>query len=138
MLHFHQNGAEAVDAKFAKLQHLDNELKPAMQKGLLYVHSTVPGYPGPPAGSTYRRTGTLGRSITTMGSASGPALSRVEGSGSKVIGYIGSSVKYAPYVIGRDTQARWMRYWWTLQDVVEKAKPGVIRILDDAVSKLTR
>lgn len=136
MLHFRETGAEAADKRLAALQHLD--LKADVQKALLYVHSTVPPYPPPPATSSYRRTGTLGRSITTMGSASGPALSRVEGAGSHVIGYVGSGVAYAPYVIDRDRQARWMKHWWTLQDVVERARPGVLRIIEDAISKLTR
>lgn len=137
MLHIRQKGAEDVVSHLDRVSKaLDSDLHQTTQQALFYVHSQVPPYPDAPATSRYRRTGTLGRSITTMGSASGPALSRVEGSGSHVIGYIGSAVSYAPYVIDEGRQAFMHRgRWWTLQQVVSKSREGIIRIYRAFVDK---
>ena len=61
----------------------------ATQKAVIYVHSTVPPYPPKPIGSSYRRTGTLGRQITT----------EVRTVGIDVVGLIGSPTVYSPWVI---------------------------------------
>lgn len=128
------------DKAIANLEHVSHgvaDLREPTKTALLYVHSQMPPYPSPSATSRYRRTGTLGRTITTFGSASGPALSRVEGSGSHVIGYVGSSLSYAPYVIDASSQAFMHRgRWWTLQSVVEKSRDGIRRIYESFVQKL--
>lgn len=132
--------SDQVEVKLGRIKAgIGPESQRAMKRAVLYVHSQTPPYPPPPPGSRYRRTGTLGRTITAMGSASGPALSRVETAGGTVVGYVGSSVKYAGYVIDEENQA-WMHKgrWWTLQSVVAKSRDGIRRIFDDAISKLTR
>lgn len=129
-----------VEVKLDRIANgIPPELSQAMTKAVLYVHSQVPAYPAASPDSRYRRTGTLGRTITAMGSASGPALSRVESAGGQVLGYVGSSVKYAGYVIDEQDQA-WMHKgrWWTLQSVVAASREGIRRIFDDAISRLTR
>lgn len=130
-------GQERVARRLARGERLGRELEPAMKAAVLYTQGQVPGYPPPPSGSTYRRTGTLGRSVTSQ-SAPG-ALSRVETLGSGVVGYIGTSIRYAPYVIDRNRQA-WMHRgrWWLLQDVVERAVDGIRRVLEREIDRILR
>lgn len=118
-------GLDELQRKFAQLgKDITPTMETAMRKAMLYLHGKVPKYPEPPPKSSYRRTGTLGRSITT----------RVEREGGTVVGFIGTNVEYAQYVIDKDNQA-WMHKgrWWTLQGVVNDNKDGVIKILEDAI-----
>jgi len=79
------------------------EIKKAMTKAVYFLQSKVAVYPAPPPMSTYRRTGTLGRSIT----------SEIKGVGGEIRGIIGTAIPYAPYVIGPKQAAvhagRWKR-----------------------------
>lgn len=91
-----------------------------MAKGMTYVHQNVPPYPPPPPNSTYRRTERLGREITT----------KTERSAGNILGIIGSNTPYAPLVIGEDTQAPVHQgRWWTLWQVVSKAKGTVVEYI---------
>lgn len=138
MVSFRLSGHDALDKKLAKLQHMEPELAKAAEQSVLYVHGQVPAYPPAPEGSDYVRTGTLGRTVTTMGAASGEALSRVETIGGRPTGVIGTALEYAPYVIDENQQA-WMHAgrWWTLQDVVRRSRDGVVRIYEETIRKLT-
>lgn len=139
MLGFRISGEKRVIRKVEQLQRLDKKLQPAMKDAVLYVHSTTPGYPPAPVGSRYHRTGTLGRSVTTMQGQAPGALSRVEPISKGVVGVVGTNVKYGKFVIDRRRQARWNRgRWWTLQGVVDKAKPGIKRILEKAINAVIR
>jgi len=129
-LRFTLRGSKKVEQKIQHGVNLKQAIKPAMLKGVLYVHSQVPAYPSASPESNYTRTGNLGRSVTTMQGQVAGALSRVESLGSGAVGFIGSNMAYAPYVIDENRQA-WMHKgrWWTLQSVVNKARSGVIKIL---------
>lgn len=128
--------AKAVQAKLQRGSDLRDALASGMKKGVLYVQSQIPGYPSPPENSTYTRTGTLGRSLTAMQGQAPGALSRVESVGAHSIGYIGTNIVYAPYVIDENEQASVHRgRWYTLQSVVKRAIPGVIKILKAAISE---
>ncbi len=111
------------DEQERRFRQMAGEIQPALvkltQKAVLYVHSTVPPYPSPPATNTYRRTGTTGRTINT----------KVRSLGADVVGAIGTPTIYAPYVIDEKRQA-WMHQgrWWTLQGVVQKALNVVLDI----------
>ena len=121
----------------AKLNRLGKELRPELErttdKAVRYAHSQVPGYPPPPSGSSYRRTGTLGRSVTT----------EVRAFGADVVGSIGTGIVYAPWVISteavgaRGPQA-WMHAgrWWTLQGVVAQAREAIIGLYHDMLRRL--
>jgi hypothetical protein len=118
----------------AKLRKLEAELSTSgmvstVDRAAKYVHSQVPAYPAASPSSRYRRTGTLGREI----------YDRVRSIGSSIVGVIGSPTVYALHVIWRATQA-WMHRgrWWTLQDVLEKSRDGVIRIFEDDIRRLIR
>lgn len=95
----------------------------AMEEGLVFLHSEVPPYSDIPKrpDQTYRRTGLLGRSITSMAGGIPGSLSRVRRLfGDDIVGVWGSAVKYAQYVIGRGTQAWFHRdRWYTLQGLIE-------------------
>lgn len=102
----------------------------AMRDSLLYLQAHTPGYPPAPPNSSYRRTGTLGRSVTSLAANNPDALTRVEPlGGGNIRGLWGTRVVYAPQVIGRGQQRpAFARRWWTLEDVAEKNRPGVINI----------
>lgn len=109
-------------------------LTSATKKAVLYVHSTVPPYPATRPNQKYIRTETLGRKITTE-------VRPV--TGTRVVGVIGSDTVYAPWVIsdkavGKRGPQAWMHKdrWWTLQDVVRKARGKVKEIYQDALHKL--
>jgi len=105
-----------------------------MDRAVKYVHSTVPPYPPAPPESRYRRTGLLGRSITT----------EVRALGGTTVGVIGTNVAYAPDVIssepanGAGPQAWYHKRtgWYTLQDVVAKAERQIIAIFEAALDRL--
>lgn len=120
---------ESLDKLIRKADAIRNNFSEYMRRATLesanYVHSQVPDYPAPPPGSTYRRTGTLGRSITT----------RVEKLGRNWAGYIGTNVVYAPWVISsskvgsRGPQARvHIGRWFTLQQLVKSSGEAIYRI----------
>ncbi|MQC27048.1 MAG: hypothetical protein DWG76_06345 [Chloroflexi bacterium] len=92
----------------------------ATHKAVTLVHQEIPAYPPPPPLSHYRRTGTLGRTITTMMGAGDPnALSRVEALAIAVKGFIGTRLKYAPWVIDEKRQVKAHRgRWYTLQEPI--------------------
>lgn len=101
-------------------------IEEGMARGMLLIHGGLPPYPPAPPRSTYRRTGTLGREITT----------ETRAGGNEVTGVIGAATVYAPYVIDRESQA-WMHVdrWWTLNDQAEK---GVDDINDEIRTRLMR
>lgn len=105
-----------------------------MDRAVKYVHSTVPPYPPAPPESRYRRTGLLGRSITT----------EVRALGGTTVGVIGTNVAYAPDVIssepanGAGPQAWYHKRtgWYTLQDVVAKAERQIVAIFEHALDQM--
>ena len=97
-------GLEKMLARFGDSNKIVNaEIKKAMQKAVYYLQGKVSVYPAPPPMSTYRRTGTLGRSFT----------SEIKGVGGEIRGIVGTAIPYAPYVIGPKQAAihkgRWKR-----------------------------
>jgi hypothetical protein len=127
-------GIEHLEARLKRMTaETRSELERATHQAVLYVHSQLPPYPAPPPNSTYRRTGTLGRTITT----------EVRSLGNDVVGAIGTNTVYAPWVISdkpvgsRGPQA-WMHVgrWWTLQQVVRDAKDAIMDIYRDALRRI--
>ena len=131
---------------------------PIVNKALKLVHSRVPQYPSPRrepqpfkterqrryffwalhAGEItvpYRRSGQLGRSLTT----------EVRPLGNDIVGLIGTNTVYAPWVIsdraidGRGPQAQYHAgRWWTLQQVVRDNVGAVIDVFRTEIRKLLR
>ena len=130
-------GLDKLTAKIKRLMapELTMELEKTTRKAVNYVHGKVPAYPSPPPGSTYGRSGELGREINT----------EVKSMGSNIVGLIGSPTPYAPWVIsteaahgaGPQTKVHKGR-WYTLQGVVKKAQDAINRIFEDMVRRLIR
>lgn len=83
----------------------------------------------------YRRTSHLAGSIT----------GEVRGIGNDWVGFVGTNVVYAPWVIseekvgGRGPQASYHSgIWYVLQKVVKDAKDGIIRIYRENVARALR
>jgi len=106
-------------------------LTKTLQASLLILQGSAPKYPRPPTGSTYRRTGTLGRSLGTSMSGSKtskPDIFKITKGGVIQEGHYGTRLGYAPHVIGdaASQQARRMKHWWTVpQTVLAKALPKI-------------
>lgn len=131
----------------------EKRIRRGMERGLLAIHQRIPPYPPPRqmkavtkrsslyrrgghavAGrggrwwaSSYRRTGTLGKSITE----------KATHDGHDVIGYLGTNVSvktnssgYAQYVIGQNQAWMHVGRWWRLYDEVTKRIDLVSREID--------
>lgn len=124
-------GLDRTLAHLERIGEIPAAMGGTMKEAVLYVHSQVPPYPAPPVGSTYRRTGTLGRTVTTMQGSEPSALSRVEVSalGGNVVGIIGTRLDYGPEVISEGEQIRvHAGRWWTLQGTIKNAWGGIVDI----------
>lgn len=136
MINLNIRGVEQLKAKMAKIPQYSQT---AMKTTVLYIHSKVPKYPTPSPTSAYRRTGTLGKSITTFMGTNPDALSRVEANGGDVHGFIGTRLKYAVYVIDKVLQAHWNAgRWYILQDVVWENRRGIVDAYRNALIKLIK
>ena len=115
-------------------EKLQGEMEKTMRQSLAHMQGSVPDYPPAPANSSYRRTGTLGR---TIGAGGGRAdIYSVERVGSGYEATLGTRLEYAPYVIG-ERQA-WMRAgrWWKLSSVLSRATPGIERLFEAMAERL--
>ena len=124
-------GLKKLERKFSKFpDRFAKGLRTATMDAVLHVQETLPKYPPKPAASTYRRTGTLGRTLTSLQGRHPDALSRIETLGTAVVGLIGTKLKYARFVIDADQQAGHMCHWWTLQGAFEGARREIVRIYE--------
>lgn len=106
---------------------LREEMEKTTKAALIHLQGSVPGYPAADPASSYRRTGTLGRSIGLGGQAE---IYEVRSIGAGYEAQLGTRLEYAPYVIGSQSQTavHRARGWWTMRTVLEKAKPGITRL----------
>ncbi len=131
-------GLDKVQAKYARIAaNARKTFYDATKEAVLYAQSQIPPYPPPPPDSSYRRTGTLGRSITAFSGGHPQSLTRVDVTPFGSIGIIGTNVSYAGYVIDEHEQAYMHRgRWWTLQGVIRKARAGIVKIYARAARRL--
>jgi hypothetical protein len=133
---------EGLDRLNGKMKKFSGEIQPYMERttkeAVIFVHSTMPDYPPEPATSSYQRTLTLWRTITSFAGTVTDALSRVESLFGQVVGYIGTKLDYAPWVIDQDqqTQVHQNNGWWNLQDVVVGARDGIVSVYERGMKKL--
>ena len=146
---------QGLDAYNGKLQRVTVQMPATLQrlmvKSVIYAQSQIPSYPAPPAGSKYRRTGSLGRVVTSFpgqsggrsigggggGGEAGVPLTRVEMMGKDVRGVIGGRLSYLPDVVGEGVQARVHRSrWWTLERVIKDARGGMAKIFRAGVIEM--
>jgi hypothetical protein len=123
-------------------QKLAAVVKTGMDATLAALWESVPPYPASPPDSTYRRTGTLGRTLGSSfsGGKSGgePSIysTRSLGAGN-IEGRFGTNLDYAPYVIGDGTQAKVHQgRWWTMTTIAEKAKSKITAVWNSVGTKL--
>lgn len=138
-------GLKEIRARFAQVPEKFNEAVLKTLETVLFILSeSVPPYPDEPEGSTYDRTGTLGRRLgsSETGSATGMGASISEarplGSSAGWQADWGTSLSYAPYVIGTWQQAGHMRHWWTIADVARRASPKIAAAFDNMAEVLAR
>lgn len=102
-----------------------------LQASLLILQGSAPKYPARPAGSTYRRGGTLGRSLGTSmggGKMGKPDIWEIKKREGFQEARFGTQLGYAQYVVGdaATQQARHMKHWWTVpQTLLTKALPKI-------------
>jgi hypothetical protein len=132
-----------LDELIARMKAYPGELRKSLAltvtSALTVLWENVPPYPSPPDGSTYDRTGTLGRSLgsgTSGGAAGKPDVFVVKALGSGYEGRFGSNVDYAPYVIGEGTQSKHMGHWWTIKTIAEKSQEKILRLFVTLGEKL--
>ena len=143
-------GLDEVIAKYERIERdMPQALTKTMTRAVIYAQGQIPAYPSPPPGSAYRRTGTLGRVVTSFpgvsggrnlggggGTGDGVPLTRVEPIGGGVRGVIGGRLEYLPTVVGEGTQGRAFRgRWWTLEKVIRGAKAGIIKVFRADIMK---
>jgi hypothetical protein len=114
---------------------LDKNMKTAMNDSLLILHGNVLPYPPEPEGSSYRRTGTLGRSLMSTKDGEETVYS-ISGSGINTMGKFGTKIVYAKYVIGEPGAPSyppgqaWMHkmWWWTIGDILKRSQDKITKV----------
>ena len=122
---------KGLDRLTKKLDRLDkgDYLRPVVTAGANLLRNEMRRYPPPPPGSTYRRTGTLGKSWTQ----------KVTGGRGGWLAVIGSFLNYAPYVQDAGRQAAVHRgRWQTIQSVAETKREEVVRFVVQAIRRWMR
>lgn len=122
-------GIDKLIAKLGRIEATDI-LRQSMQRSVFRLQAAMAKYPTQRAGSNYRRTGTLGRRWTT----------KVAQNGDKLIGTVGNSTSYGPFVQSAMFQAAVHQgRWQTDEQVVEKERPAIVddfkRTIDKELAK---
>lgn len=118
-------------------------LRSTLEAALLVVWENIPSYPPKPANSTYRRTGTLGRSLGSSfsGGKSGqqPDIYETKDRGARMVeASFGTRLEYAPHVIG-ESQSAYNRHWWTLtKTVLQRIRQPIQRLFESMADEITR
>lgn len=134
-----EGGEELEEALGEVVYNYSKAVNANILKAILYLHGKTPGYPPEPMGSTYRRTGTLGRSVTSLQGGAPGAISRVRSMGKSIQGIWGTNVEYAQWVIDEGKQAKaHVGRWFTLQGILEEEEGEVRMILDTGIQELIK
>jgi len=103
-------GTDKIAAKLDRL-NIGEILRTPMYRAVLRIQADMQKYPPQRAGSTYRRTGTLGRRWTT----------NVVSTARRAEGSVGNNTSYGPFVQSSQFQARVHRgVWQTDTQVIER------------------
>jgi len=122
-------GLDALNRKLGRLAVTQEFIYP-MEQSVKLVQAEMADYPGPPAGSQYIRTGTLGRRWTT----------EVKRIGNEVRGKVGNVTIYAPFVQSERFQAsihrgRWQTDERVLRDNARRITALFQRAVDRALAR---
>lgn len=93
-------GIDEIIKRFGDKDYVTRPLAQALDKAAKDIQAAVTKYPPEPPDSTYRRTGTLGRKVTT------------EVDRGHLEARVGTRLEYAPYVLDDEEQARVHRGRW--------------------------
>lgn len=112
-----------------------------MEAILLHIQGSVPAYPTQRQGSSYRRTGTLGRTLGVSmggGMSGNPDIKIIERAGTYVQARFGTRLNYAPRVIGSNSQSGLFKSlgWWTMNDVAKAAEAGAVELVNEMTDQL--
>jgi hypothetical protein len=113
-------------------QIVEPELHDAAEASLMGVRRPAMEYPPEPAGSTYTRTLTLGRTWAE-------ALPEWEADKAHFEASIGNPTPYGPYVMDEEEQA-WMHVgrWRTADDILRDAEPQIAENFERALVQIAR
>ena len=137
-------GLDELRARFARFpQKYNAGVEKALQGSLLAIHEQVRPYPAQRKNSWYKRTGMLGRSLGVSeggGIAGKPDIYKVHKPGENYEAVFGTSLYYAPRVIGDLGQQEypWNRYWWRIDQVANSAEAKIIEIFTGLAEKLAK
>lgn len=132
-------GDRILIRKFGKARRfLPDELVNAGEDALQELFDHVPPYPPPPLGSQYVRTFNLEDALTSTWDVHPMSLSEVRRISDGVEIIYGVS-DYGPWVVGPGVQAAIHRgRWWTLEDVLRRAKRDIINTFHERKKRAFR
>lgn len=124
-------GVPNANRKLDDTDDIGDMLRKPMDKALFKLQNRMAMYPPPPPGSTYRRTGTLGRRWTTGRREIPIANSQ------RIEGRVGNNTSYGPFVQAKQFQHRIHRGRWPDDEQVAKEETPWIerqfnKAMDDA------
>ena len=132
----------AVSYRIPKIKNLQRALRdypdiarqrlPGLLRDILVLFAGEAAiYPPQPSGSTYIRTGTLGRLWTT-------ATPQINVSASQFEGRIGNRTPYGPNVQGDDDQAPGLRHWRVVSKLVDDRKRDADKLVEATGDQITK
>jgi hypothetical protein len=106
--------------------NLDRVLRRGTRRAIEHVRAVLATYPPKPPGSTYDRTGSLGRAWAV----------EVRGLAGNIVGIAGNTMPYAPKVQDLQEQRDVHRGRWpTVQGVVQKEAGSITNIYQDELDQ---
>ena len=126
----------ALPSLLTALERYEELAKPIVEQAasaaLLSLVPALADYPAAQASSTYRRSGTLGRTWTAARPEWAPIASGFEAS-------LGNATPYGPWVQDSDLQAKMHRGRWKSDvQVVEQHEGEIARYFDAALDDIVR
>jgi hypothetical protein len=104
-------------------------LRPPVQRAVLRLQAYMAAYPPQRTGANYRRTGTLGRRWTTQ----------ITGGSDEVVGEVGNTTLYGPFVQSAEFQARWHKgRWQTDHKAVDDNRAAIVADFERTIQELLR
>lgn len=114
-------GIPELEAKLGRAAAVAT-IRPPMERAVRRIQADLAKYPSPPAGTKYRRTGTLGRRWTA----------EVRDGG--LTGVVGNNTPYAQWVEAAEYQAKVHQGRWpTDEEVLEKEKGAIVADFEKAI-----
>ena len=127
-------GLDELTRRFGAISpFIRKELHRAMYRAVTGELQRMPPYP--PAQPGWRRTGLLGRSLTSLVGQATDAASEVRDEWPSLVGVVGTNRAYAPRVIGAAQEPQWS-HWWRLHSVVMSHQSQIKAEFDAATERI--